>query len=90
VYYLRFSLLWAEYLLGSYAFLVLTEKELVFSAQVSLSEQLEVTALNVAGILVGIGASALGIYLSSLLGRESARSRALQTVWLVLIIFAGA
>jgi hypothetical protein len=76
-------------LIGSYAFLVLTTKELVFATQDSLSEQLELTALNVAGALTGIGLSALGMYLSSLFIEESARCRALQAVWLVLIVFIG-
>jgi hypothetical protein len=75
--------------LGPYAFLVLTQKELVFSAQVNLSEQLEITALNILGILIGIGMSALGIHLSSLLGRETVRCRALQAFWLVMVIFIG-
>jgi hypothetical protein len=61
----------------------------VFATQDSLSEQLELTVLNIAGALTAIGLSALGMYFSSLLPEESARGRALQALWLVLIVFTG-
>jgi hypothetical protein len=74
---------------GQYAFLVLTVNVLVFGAQEDLAQQLEATVLNVAGSLLAIWLSALGIYLSSTVAEESASSRALQAAWLVLIVFVG-
>jgi hypothetical protein len=74
---------------GQYAFLVLTVNVLVFGAQEDLAQQLEATVLNVAGSLLAIWLSALGIYLASTVGEESASSRALQAAWLVLIVFGG-
>jgi hypothetical protein len=74
---------------GSNAFLILTIKELVFSAQADLAQHLEATVLNIAGALCGIGFSALGMFLSSLLGEESPSCRALQASCLVIIVFTG-
>lgn len=74
---------------GKNAFLVLTIKELIFSAQNDLAQQLEATILNVTGALVGIGVSALALYLASLAPYNSTGSRAVLAVFLVLLVFIG-
>ncbi|KZT66828.1 hypothetical protein DAEQUDRAFT_729793 [Daedalea quercina L-15889] len=75
---------------GSYAFLVLPFQALVFGVQESLAQQLELTALNIAGALCGIGFSTLGKYIASLVGEESPRARVTCAVFLVVIsFFAG-
>jgi hypothetical protein len=68
---------------------VLTAKELVFSAQPDLAQHLEATILNVTGALIGIGLSALGMFLSTLLGEESTSGRAMKGFWLVFVVFVG-
>lgn len=74
---------------GSYAFLVLPFQALVFGVQESLAQQLELTALNIAGALCGIGFSTLGKYLASLTGEDSVRGRVICAVFLVVISFLG-
>ncbi|KAI0303455.1 hypothetical protein B0F90DRAFT_1711174 [Multifurca ochricompacta] len=58
---------------GPSAFLILTLKELVFSAQESLAQHLEATILNITGALFGIGISTL--------------ARVIPAVFLVFITF---
>jgi hypothetical protein len=74
---------------GSYAFLVLALKELVFSVQDSLAQQLEQTILNILGALVGIGLSTLAKYIAAQCPQNSAGSRITCAVFLVLIAFFG-
>ncbi|TFY68062.1 hypothetical protein EVJ58_g1227 [Rhodofomes roseus] len=74
---------------GSYAFLVLPFQALVFGVQESLAQQLELTALNIAGALCGIGFSTLGKYVASLTGEGSARARVICSVFLVTISFCA-
>lgn len=74
---------------GSYAFLVLPFQALVFGVQESLAQQLELTALNIAGALCGIGFSTFGKYLASLTGEDSVRARVICAVFLVVISFLG-
>lgn len=74
---------------GNYAFLVLALKELVFSVQASLAQQLELTVLNILGALLGISVSTLAKFIASRYPENSARSRATCAVFLVLISFVG-
>lgn len=74
---------------GQYAFLVLALKELVFSVQENLAQQLELTCLNILGALVGIGLSTLAKYLAALTGPDSVAARSICAVFLILISFAG-
>lgn len=74
---------------GNYAYLVLALKELVFSAQETLAQQLELTVLNITGALLGIGFSTLAKYIASLLPYDSAASRAICAVFLIIITFCG-
>ncbi|KAH9946389.1 uncharacterized protein BXZ73DRAFT_37522 [Epithele typhae] len=72
---------------GRYAFLVLALKELVFSVQENLAQQLELTCLNIIGALLGIGLSTLAKYLASLAGPDSQTARITCFVFLILISF---
>lgn len=75
---------------GSYAFLVLALKELVFSVQESLAQQLELTVLNILGALLGIAISTLGKFIASRYPPESVTARATCATFLILIsFFAG-
>lgn len=74
---------------GNYAFLVLALKELVFSVQDSLAQQLELTVLNILGALLGIAISTLGRFIAAQYPVESARPRATCATFLVLISFFG-
>ena len=74
---------------GPYAFLVLALKELVFSAQENLAQQLELTCLNIIGALLGIGLSTLAKYLASLAGRDTSLARTICFLFLILISFFG-
>lgn len=74
---------------GSYAFLVLALKELVFSVQDSLAQQLELTILNIIGAMVGIGVSTLAKFIAAQYPENSARSRATCACFLVFISFFG-
>lgn len=73
---------------GQWAFLALTIKELHFSAQDTLAQQLEATVLHVWGGLCGIGISALAKYLTSLVS-DPVNQRALPAIFLVIISFFG-
>lgn len=74
---------------GNYAFLVLALKELVFSAQETLAQQLELTVLNITGALLGISFSTLAKYIASLTPEDSGASRATCAVFLITITFCG-
>ena len=74
---------------GQYAFLVLALKELVFSVQENLAQQLELTCLNILGALLGISFSTLGRYLASLAGPGTVTARAICATFLALISFIG-
>lgn len=74
---------------GSSAFLVLALKELVFSVQDSLAQQLELTVLNILGAFTGIGVSTLAKYIAAQYPEDSTRSRATCAVFLVCISFVG-
>ena len=73
---------------GSVAFLVLAIKELVFSVQSSLAQQLELTVLNILGALLGIAVSTLGKFIASR-NPDSARARATCATFLIVISFFG-
>lgn len=73
---------------GQWAFLALTIKELHFSAQDTLAQQLEATVLHVSGGLFGLGLSTLAKYFTSLV-TDSVNARALPAIFLVLICFFG-
>ncbi|KAI9446851.1 hypothetical protein H4582DRAFT_1908820 [Lactarius indigo] len=72
---------------GPSAFLLLTLKELVFSAQDTLAQHLEATILNITGALFGIGLSTFAKYVASLRPDYTASSRAIPAVFLVIIAF---
>ena len=74
---------------GPSAFLLLTLKELVFSAQDTLAQHLEATILNITGALFGIGLSTFARYLASLRPDNTASSRAIPALFLVVIAFLG-
>jgi hypothetical protein len=73
---------------GPAVFLILTIKAIVFYVQRDLALQLELTILNLAGALLGIGLSSLGLYLH-LITPSSAASRTIVAVFLVIISFLG-
>jgi hypothetical protein len=66
--------------------LVLTLRELVFSVQEDLAQQLEATVLNVMGALTGLGISTLAKYIASI---SSDNSRLIPVVVPVAISFFG-
>ncbi|KAH9056632.1 hypothetical protein EDB87DRAFT_1675958 [Lactarius vividus] len=72
---------------GPSAFLLLTLKELVFSAQDTLAQHIEATILNITGALFGIGLSTFAKYIASLRPDYTASSRAIPAVFLVVIAF---
>jgi hypothetical protein len=74
---------------GPSAFLLLTLKELVFSAQETLAQHFEATVLNITGALFGIGFSTLARYIASLRPDSSISSRAIPAISLVSIAFLG-
>ncbi|KAI9510386.1 hypothetical protein F5148DRAFT_1179931 [Russula earlei] len=74
---------------GPTAFLLLTLKELVFSAQETLAQHLEATILNIMGAFFGIGLSTLARYLASLRPDHSASSRTIPAIFLVFISFVA-
>ncbi|KAI0060839.1 hypothetical protein BV25DRAFT_1827399 [Artomyces pyxidatus] len=74
---------------GPSAFLVLTLKELVFAVQDNLAQHVEATILNIMGAMFGIAVSCFGRYLSSLRPDNSASSRAIPAVCLIIIIFTA-
>lgn len=77
---------------GHSAFLAITIKELVFSAQENLPEQIEATFLHLVGGLTGIGLSSLGKFLASLAYNQTGDSpltRSIPGITLTLICFLG-
>jgi len=74
---------------GHNAFLLLTLKELVFSAQETLAQHLEATILNVMGAFFGIGLSTLARYIASLQPDHSTASRSIPAVFLLFVTFVG-
>ncbi len=74
---------------GPVAFLLLTLKELVFSAQETLAQHLEATILNITGAFFGIGLSTLAKYIASLRQDLPALSRGIPAVFLFSITFLG-
>lgn len=74
---------------GPSAFLALTIKELVFSVQATLAQQLEATVLHLAGGLLGIGLSALGKYIGSLASPNTPAARMIPALFLCGISFLG-
>ncbi|KAI0340717.1 hypothetical protein BDW22DRAFT_1333959 [Trametopsis cervina] len=72
---------------GKYAFLVLTLKELVFSVQASLAQQLELTILNIMGAFLGIAISTLAKFIASKYPQDSVNARATCAIVLVLVAF---
>lgn len=74
---------------GTSAFLVLTLKELVFSVQEDLAQQLEATVLNIMGALIGIGLSTFANYIASVSADKILTARLIPAVFLVAISFFG-
>ena len=74
---------------GPYAFLVLALKELVFSVQENLAQQLELTCLIIIGALLGLGISTLAKYLASIAGPDTLAARAICATFLILLSFIG-
>lgn len=74
---------------GTNAFLVLSLKELVFSVQEDLAQQIEVTILNITGALLGIGVSTLAKFLATLFPLGSPSSRLIPALFLTVIAFFG-
>lgn len=74
---------------GNNAFLVLSLKEMVFSVQENLAQQLEFTILNIMGALIGVGLSTLAKYIASLYPENSVNGRATCAVFLIIISFFG-
>ncbi|KAF8633737.1 hypothetical protein AX17_004393 [Amanita inopinata Kibby_2008] len=72
---------------GPSAFLALTVKELVFSVQENLAQQLEATFLHLAGGFAGIGLSTLGNYISSLPEPNGVTARMTPALFLVTVCF---
>lgn len=73
----------------SSAFLVLTVKELVFSVQEDLAQQLEATVLNITGALLGIGISTFAKYITSISTDQSLNMRLIPALFLISISFFG-
>lgn len=74
---------------GNFAFLDLALKELVFSVQSSLAQQLELTILNILGALLGIAVSTLAKFIASRSPEDSVRARTTCAIFLILISFFG-
>ncbi|KDQ59407.1 hypothetical protein JAAARDRAFT_32964 [Jaapia argillacea MUCL 33604] len=74
---------------GPVAFLVLTVKELVFSVQEDLAQQLELTVFNIVGALFGVGLSTLAKYIASRFHETSVCARAIPALFLVGISFVA-
>lgn len=76
---------------GSTAFLVLTLKELVFSCQGTLAQQIELTSLNILGASFAISISTLANFLAvNTSPEESLNARVIPAVFLAFISFFGA
>lgn len=74
---------------GSSAFLLLSLKELIFSVQEDLAQQIEITVLNITGALISIGVSTFAKYLATVPQKGSVISRLIPAVFLVTISFFG-
>lgn len=74
---------------GPWALLALTIKELVFSAQENLAQQVEDTILHLMGGLAGIGMSAFAKYISSFPPNGTVIARTVSAVFLVVLTFFG-
>ncbi|KAF9002047.1 hypothetical protein BDQ17DRAFT_1357989 [Cyathus striatus] len=74
---------------GSSAFLALTIKELVFSAQGNLPQQIEATVLHLSGGLLAIAVSAVANSLASLRDPSSPTARFIPALFLALITFSA-
>ncbi|KAF8892705.1 hypothetical protein BD779DRAFT_1436676 [Infundibulicybe gibba] len=72
-----------------YALFAMTVKELVFSVQETLAQQIEATFLHLTGGFLGIGLSLLGHYFASLCAVDSSAARAISAVFLALICFGA-
>ncbi|TFK72565.1 hypothetical protein BDN72DRAFT_836131 [Pluteus cervinus] len=72
---------------GSSAFLALALKELVFSVQDNLAQQLEATILHLAGGLAAIGISFLAKYLATVAGTTTVDARSILAIFLMSISF---
>jgi hypothetical protein len=66
-----------------------TLKELVFSVNETLPQQIEATVLNITGALFGISLSTAARFLSSLRPDDSPSARAIPAIFLVLAAFIG-
>lgn len=76
---------------GSQAFLALTLKELVFSCQGTLAQQIELTSLNILGAMLAIGVSTFTRFLAvSIFTEQSPAVRVIPAFALVGISFYGA
>jgi hypothetical protein len=75
---------------GNKAFLLFTVKELVFSVQETLAQQLEATVLNLMGATAGIFLSTLARAIADRFPFESLEARAVCAVFLISIAFFGA
>lgn len=75
---------------GTNAFLALTVKELVFSVQETLAQQLEATVLHFwLGGLLGIAISVLGKYIATFPSPDSSAARAIPAIFLAATSFIG-
>ncbi|KAJ8699642.1 hypothetical protein PTI98_002736 [Pleurotus ostreatus] len=72
-----------------YAFLALSLKELIFSVQETIAQQLESTILGLLGGLLGIGISSLGTFIASLPTVDSVTARVIRAIFLALTCFGG-
>jgi hypothetical protein len=77
---------------GSSAFLAITVKELVFSAQENLPQQIEATFFNLVGGLTGVSLSCLGKFLAALAYSQTGNTvltRCIPGLTLSCICFLG-
>ncbi|KAF8710315.1 Fusaric acid resistance protein-like, partial [Rhizoctonia solani] len=81
-------------LVGAYTYLVLTAKDVSFPPSANPSAQIEGLAVNIIGVLIGLGWSNLGLACAAFTARRygigSAESRAVRGFFLVVLgFFAG-
>lgn len=77
---------------GQSAYLAITVKELVFSAQENLPQQIEATFLHLVGGLTGIALSSFGKFLASLAYNKTGDTpltRCIPALTLAIICFSG-
>lgn len=74
---------------GESAFLILTLKELVFSVQENLAQQIEATIFHLSGGMLGLSLSMLGKYLASHANPLNSTGRGILALSLVAICFLG-